>query len=55
MSKAAFVRIVHQELSCTLCQGNACMYDRSVLLVASGVGRVFMPGLDRAVDEAEDF
>ena len=28
------------------------MYDRSLLALAPGVGRGFMPGLERAVDEA---
>ena len=53
-SKAASVRIVRQELSCTLCWGNARMNDRSPVSVARSVERVFMPGLKRAVNEARD-
>ena len=53
-SKSAFERTVRQELSCTLCKGNARMYDRSLLTLARGVGRGFMPGLDRPIDEAGD-
>ena len=54
VSKAAFGRIVRQEPSCALCLGNARTYDRSLISVARGVGRGFMPGLVRAVDEAGD-
>ena len=39
---------------CALCRGNGRMYDRSLISVARGVGRVFSPGLDTAVDEAGD-
>ena len=53
-SKSAFVRTVRQELSCALCKGNARMYDRSLLTLARGVGRGFVPGLERAIDEAGD-
>ena len=53
-SLSAFVRTVRQELSCVLCKGNARMYDRSLLTLARGVGRGFMPGLERAIDEAGD-
>ena len=48
------MRIVRQELSCTLCWGNARMNDRSPVSVARSAERVFMPGLKRAVDEARD-
>ena len=37
-----------------VCKGNARMYDRSLLTLARGVGRGFMPGLERAIDEAGD-
>ena len=42
-------------LSCALGQGDACMYDRSIISVTRGLGRGFMPGLVRAVDETEMF
>ena len=45
---------VRQELSCALCRGDTRMYDRSLLALARGVGRGFMPGLERALDEAGD-
>ena len=51
-SKAAIVRIVLQELSCTLCWGNARMHDRSLIFVAHGAGSAFMPSSGRVVDEA---
>ena len=54
VSKSVFVRTVRQELSCTLCKGNARMYDRSLHAPARGVGRGFMPGLERTIDEAGD-
>ena len=53
-SKSAFVRTVRQELSCVLCKGNARMYDRSLFALTWNVGRGFVPGLERAVDEACD-
>ena len=53
-SNSAFVRTVRQELSCTLCKGNARVYDRSLLTLARGVGRSFLPGLERAIDKAGD-
>ena len=53
-SLSAFVRTVRQELSCVLCKGNARMYNQSLLMLARGVGRGFMPGLERAIDEAGD-
>ena len=55
--KSAFVRTVRRELSCARCvraMGNARMYDQSLLTLARGVGRGFMPGLERAIDEAGD-
>ena len=45
---------LRQELSCALCKGNARMYGRSLLTLARGVRRGFMPGLERAIDEAGD-
>ena len=30
-----------------MCRGNACMYERSLISVACGVGRAYMPGLER--------
>ena len=30
------------------------MYDQSLLTLARGVGRGFMPGFERAIDEASD-
>ena len=53
-SKSAFARTVRQELSCALCKGNARMYDRTLFTLARGVGRGFMLGLHRAIDEAGD-
>ena len=53
-SKAAFVRMVRRELSFTLCPGNACMSNRSLISIAQDVGRGFMPELARVVDEAGD-
>ena len=53
-SKSAFVRTVRQELSSALCRGNARMYDRSLLTLVQGVGRGFMPGLERAINEVGD-
>ena len=50
--KSAIMRTVRQELSCTMCLGNA--HDRSLLAFDQGVGRGFLPGLERAVDEADD-
>ena len=38
-----------------MCRGIARMYDCSLISVARGVGRGFMIGLERAVDEAGDF
>ena len=37
-----------------LCKGNARMYKRSLHTLARGVGRGFMPGLERAIDNAGD-
>ena len=54
-SQFALVRTVRQELSCALCRGNARMYNQSLLALARGAGRGFMPGLEWAVDvEAGD-
>ena len=53
-SKSACVKTVWQELSCALCRDNALVYDRSLLALARGVGKDFMPGLERALDEAGD-
>ena len=52
--KCAFVRKVREEFSRTLCLCNVRMYNQSLLALAYGVGRGFMPGLERAVDEAGD-
>ena len=45
---------VWQELSGLLCQGDVREYDRSLPVLASGVGMGFMPGLEGAVNEAGD-
>ena len=45
---------VRQELSCALCWGNVHLYDRSLLALASGVGRGFIPKLEKAVEKAGD-
>ena len=54
MEPCNVLELRRQELSCALCRGNACMYDRSLISVARGVGRGFLPGFDRAVDDAGD-
>ena len=46
------MRTLGQVLSCVLCLGNAHMHDRSLLALARGVGRGFVPGLERVVHEA---
>ena len=48
------MKTVRQESGCALYQGSACMYDLSLLALARGVGWGFMPGLEAAVDEADD-
>ena len=53
-SNAAFIRVVRQKLSRTLCQCNTCMYDLSLVSVAYSVGRDFIPELERAIDEDGD-
>ena len=50
----AFVSTVWQELSGPLCQGDARVCGRSLLVLGEGVGMGFMPGLEGAVDEAGD-
>ena len=45
-SKSVFVRMVRQESSCVLCQGNARMYDQSELALARYVGRDFVLGME---------
>ena len=47
-----FFTTLRQELKCTPCPGNARMYDGSLLSVAHGVGRRYVPGLERAMDQA---
>lgn len=53
VSKAAFVRTARQELSCTLCKGNAGIYASSLFSVAECAGRNFQPGLDVPLEDAE--
>ena len=45
---------VQQQLSCALCQGNACMYIRSLFAPVKVVGKRLMTGLEMVVDEAGD-
>ena len=52
-SKSAFVKTAQQELR-RLCHGNARKYFWSLLVRTQGVGRGFMPELERAVDVAGD-
>ena len=46
VSKATFVANALRELSCSLQQGNARMYARSLFEVARAGGRQFMPGCE---------
>ena len=41
-------------MSRALCQNNARIYERALVALAGGVGRGFLPVLERAVDEAGD-
>jgi hypothetical protein len=53
VSKASFVRLARQELSCALCKGNAGIYASSLFSVAQGAGRSYQPGLDVPLEDAE--
>ena len=53
VSKAAFVRFARQELSCTLCKGNAGVYASSLFSIAQSAGRNFQPGCAVPMEDAD--
>ena len=53
-SEAPFVGAVRQALRCASRLDLSCMYDRSILSVARGIGRAFMPRFEKVVEQAGD-